>query len=332
LDGREDDFTTERARWTAAGPRVILAAMSRMDLQGAYYGGRGFTLYHAWGTHGARPLTPHFHDEYLVCAQLQGHEECHVAGKLHTFSAGDLVLINPQQVHTGNARGSDGLAYITVYVDRSLVAGLTEELGAPQRAPEFTVVRAAGRADIAAELRDLLELVRRSKQTRTTATHETTDSALAVVQDAARVHDLDIEGALVRLMTRAFGEFSNLREPLLRSTNRVSHRKIARALEYIRSLDPAVNPTSLTLDVLAEIADLSKFHFLRQFAQVVGMTPGAYLRTLRLCHASRQLRRSHASILEIALKVGFADHPSFSRAFARHMGMTPSQYQSLGPL
>ncbi len=308
--------------------------MSRVDLQGAYYGGRGFTLYHAWGTHGARPLTPHFHDEYLVCAQLQGHEECHVAGKLHTFSAGDLVLINPQQVHTGNARGSDGLAYITVYVDRSLVASLAEDLGAPQRSPEFTVVRATGRADIAAELRDLLELVRRSKLRRSADPHERTDSALAAVHDATQIQDLDIEGALVRLMTLAFGEFSNLREPLLRSTSRVSHRKIARALEYIRSLDPAINPTSLTLDALAEIADLSKFHFLRQFAQVVGMTPGAYLRTLRLCHAARQLRRGQASasILEIALKVGFADHPSFSRAFARHMGMTPSQYQSLGPL
>lgn len=305
--------------------------MSRVDLQGAYYGGRGFTLYHAWGSHGARPLTPHFHDEYLVCAQLQGHEECHVAGKLHTFSAGDLVLINPQQVHTGNARGSDGLAYITVYVDRALVASLADELGAPHRSPEFTVVRAAGRADAAAELHEMLELVRRERSA-TARPGDRASDGMAVIRDAVAIHGLDVDAALARLMTRAFGEFSNLREPLLRSTSRVSHRKIARSLEYIRSLDPAINPTSLTLDALAEIAGLSKFHFLRQFAQVVGMTPGAYLRTLRLCHAARLLRMSQASILEIALKVGFADHPSFSRAFARHMGMTPSQYQTLGPL
>ena len=45
-----------------------------------------------------------------------------------------------------------------------------------------------------------------------------------------------------------------------------------------------------------------------------------------------ELRTSRRSILEIALGAGFADHPSFSRAFARHMGMTPSQYQALGPL
>ena len=88
----------------------------------------------------------------------------------------------------------------------------------------------------------------------------------------------------------------------------------------------------MTLDELAEVAGLSKYHFLRQFSQAVGMTPGAYLRTLRLCQAARKLRSSELPILEIALSVGFADHPSFSRAFARHMGMTPSEYQKLGPL
>ncbi len=293
--------------------------MSRLDLHGAYFGGRGFTLYHAWGPHGARPLTPHFHDEYLICAQLAGHEECQVAGKLHTFSAGDLVFINPQQVHTGNARGSSDLAYITLYVDRGLVNGLAaelaEDLGAErglQRSPEFTQVRAPDRHELTAELRGLLALAHRPQA------------------DGGRA--LELEVALHRVVVRAFAEFSNLRTPLLRSTNRVSHRKIARVLEYIRALDPLQNPTAVTLDELASVAELSKFHFLRQFAQTVGITPGAYLRTLRLCHAARKLRQGRGSILEIALSVGFADHPSFSRAFARHMGMTPSQYQALGPL
>ncbi|MBA3545035.1 MAG: AraC family transcriptional regulator [Nannocystis sp.] len=297
--------------------------MSRIDLHAAYYGGRGFTLYHAWGPHGARPLTPHFHDEYLICAQLQGHEECQVAGKLHTFSAGDLVLINPQQVHTGNARGSSDLDYITLYVDRAVVNGLADGIDAPQRSPEFTLVRAAGRRELAAQLRQLLELVGRARS------QGTGPQGLALPDP---VQELDIEVALQGVVARAFAEFSNLREPLLRSTNRVAHRKIARVLEHIRAQGEAANPTALSLDELAAIADLSKFHFLRQFAQAVGMTPGAYLRTLRLCQAARRLRQTRASILEIALGVGFADHPSFSRAFARHMGMTPSQYQALGPL
>ena len=149
---------------------------------------------------------------------------------------------------------------------------------------------------------------------------------------AARTPGLDVETALREVVFHAFEDFSNLRQPMLRSTNRVAHRKIARSVEYIRELDPQAGAASVTLDQLAEVAGLSKYHFLRQFSSAVGMTPGAYLRTLRLCQAARKLRTSDMPILEVALSVGFADHPSFSRAFARHMGMTPSEYQKLGPL
>lgn len=285
--------------------------MARADLHTAFFGGRGFTLYHASGAHGSRPLTPHFHDEYLICAQLAGHEECHVAGRLFSFEPGDVVLMNPQQVHTGNARGSSDVDYITLYVDRRLALGLVEDVAGPRLAPEFTSVRVTGRVELVSAIQALHDLVR---------------------SDSAPGRMLDVEAALQNVVSHAFTEFSNLREPLRRSTNRIAHRKIARVVDYIRSLDPRIDPTTLSLDELASVAELSKYHFLRQFAQVVGMTPGAYLRTLRLCHAARELRSSRRSILEIALGAGFADHPSFSRAFARHMGMTPSQYQALGPL
>jgi AraC-like DNA-binding protein/mannose-6-phosphate isomerase-like protein (cupin superfamily) len=283
--------------------------MARADVQTAYHGGSGFMLFHARGAVASRPLTPHFHDEYLICAQLAGHEECQVGGKLFRFDPGDVVLLNPQQVHTGNARGSADLDYVTLYVDRTVVEGMVEDVAAPRCAPEFTVVRVGGRPELAQAIGAMVDLVQ---------------------ETGAPERTLEVEAALQQVVARAFAEFSNLREPLRRSSNRVGHRKIARVVEYIRGLDPGADPTRLSLDTLAEIAELSKYHFLRQFTQTVGMTPGAYLRTLRLCHAARELRTSsRRSILEVALAAGFADHPSFSRAFARHMGMTPSQYQAL---
>ena len=285
--------------------------MSRFDLKSAFFGGPGFTLYHAWGTNSEMPLTPHFHDEYLICAQIEGSETFEISGKLQEFSAGDLVLINPQQVHTGNAEGHEDLEYLSLYVDPVFVRELASRIGAPNLAPEFTVLGASSQWALIDDLKALLALVR----------DEETKASAA-----------ELTGALERVVTPVLEQFSNLRQPMLRSTNRVTHRKIAKAMEHIRGLDASVNPTSLSLDQLAEIAGLSKYHFLRQFSQTVGITPGAYLRTLRLCHAARKLRSSSQPILDIALSVGFADHPSFSRAFARHMGMTPSEYQKLGPL
>ncbi len=321
---------------------------SRLDLRAAFYGGPGFTLYHAWGPNSALPLSPHFHDEYLICAQIRGEEECQVSGKTQRFSAGDVVLINPQQVHTGNQTGNEELEYLSLYVDRLLVERLAAELGAPTSSPEFTVVKAGPQPELLARLVEFLALVREGRSNPlyppAKAPAEPDVELPELDHERDQVHhgeiaqvrgDLGVESALNEVVVHAFEEFSNLRQPMLRSSNRIGHRKIARSVEYIRSLDEQrgpVNVTQLSLDELAEVAGLSKYHFLRQFSQVVGMTPGAYLRTLRLCHAVRKLRTTDMPILEVALSVGFADHPSFSRAFARHMGMTPSEYQKLGPL
>ena len=325
----------------------------RLDLRAAFYGGPGFTLYHAWGPNSALPLSPHFHDEYLICAQIRGEEECQISGKTQHFSAGELVLINPQQVHTGNQTANEELEYLSLYVDRKLVERLASELGAPTTTPEFTVVKSGPHPELLTRLVDFLSLVREQRghqlfphpqvpadpeielPEHDLHHHHEHDHHHAVEDADADPLDLSLDSALGEVVLHAFEEFSNLRQPMLRSTNRVGHRKIARSIEYIRSLeeqDGPANVTAVTLDELAEVAGLSKYHFLRQFSQVVGMTPGAYLRTLRLCHAARKLRTTDMPILEVALSVGFADHPSFSRAFARHMGMTPSEYQKLGPL
>lgn len=289
------------------------------------------------------PLNPHFHDEYLICAQLVGEEECQVNGKTQRFSAGDVVLINPQQVHTGNQTGNEQLEYVSLYVDRELVERLAAELVAPTQSPEFTVVKAGPQPELVARLVELLGLVREQSRRRLYPQgHVPPDPEIELPTESESEsesepellpEDFTVESALSQVVMLAFEEFSNLRAPMLRSSNRVSHRKIARTVEYIRSLDQRDGtPTDPSLDELAEVAGLSKYHFLRQFSQVVGMTPGAYLRTLKLCHAARKLRTTNMPIVEIATSVGFADHPSFSRAFARHMGMTPSEYQKLGPL
>ena len=329
--------------------------MARLNLTASFYGGPGYSLYHAMGSQSRVPLAPHFHDEYLICAQLRGDEKCHVAGKLYEFRAGDVALINPLQVHTGNTQGED-VEYISLYVDRQLVQRMAQDLGAPDTSPEFTVVKSASQEALIEEMCRLLELVQHSESALLFPTPDVEeDSEIEIparhVAHAsrarepsaphagtsnegsfARIDGLAIESAVGRVVIHAFEEFSNLRTPMLRSTNRVPHRKIARALDYMRGLGPGVPSDAVALDRLSEIAELSKYHFLRQFAQIVGMTPGAYLRTLRLCQAARMLRTTTTPILDIALAVGFADHPSFSRAFARHMGLTPSEYRRLGPL
>ncbi|TPV94542.1 MAG: AraC family transcriptional regulator [Myxococcales bacterium FL481] len=320
---------------------TVWGVMARLNPNAAFYRGRGFTLFHARGENNAVPYSPHFHDEYLICAQLRGEEQCTVTGKSHRFEAGDVVLINPHQVHTGNAGANAELEYISLYLDPEFVRQMADELEASTASPEFVHVKTPDHDGLVRSLASLLDFARthattgrrRRRRTRRRATDPLIPEPLPTRDPSLRAADTLTADAIVHdIAQRAFNAFSNIRTPRVQSSNRIGHRNIAQAINYIRTLDANQDPTTITLDDLAEVAGLSKFYFLRQFNRVVGMTPGAYLRTLRLCHAAKLIRATDRPIVDIALGVGFCDHPSFSRAFVRHVGLTPRQYQQMPAL
>jgi AraC-like DNA-binding protein len=72
---------------------------------------------------------------------------------------------------------------------------------------------------------------------------------------------------------------------------------------------------------------MSRYHFLRTFRQIVGLTPHQYILRTRLHTAATELRRSGRPILEIALDAGFADLSTFNRRFRATMGAAPSRYR-----
>ena len=83
----------------------------------------------------------------------------------------------------------------------------------------------------------------------------------------------------------------------------------------------------LTLDDLAEEAQLNKQYFCRAFRQATGKAPIDYLNYYRIECAAEQLSLSYVSITEIALSCGFNDLSYFNRLFKRSKGVTPSNYR-----
>jgi AraC-like DNA-binding protein len=80
------------------------------------------------------------------------------------------------------------------------------------------------------------------------------------------------------------------------------------------------------LGQLAEIAQLSKCHFLRAFTATLGITPHRYQLLLRLARAKAMLRDG-TDLVDVALGLGFADQSHLNRSVRVLLGMTPTQYQ-----
>lgn len=83
----------------------------------------------------------------------------------------------------------------------------------------------------------------------------------------------------------------------------------------------------LPLERLASVAQLSSHHFHRLFAQATGETPAAYVQRLRLEKAAFRLLLHDDPIVNIALDCGYASHETFTRAFQRQFGVSPSEYR-----
>lgn len=101
--------------------------------------------------------------------------------------------------------------------------------------------------------------------------------------------------------------------------------RVLATIDYIgKNLDE-----ELSLDVLCEVAYLSKFHFHRLFTAYTGLSLQQYVRWLRLKRAAHQLIiEDKTPIVSVALEAGFESHQAFTRAFKQTCGLTPKQFRA----
>ncbi|KAB2963625.1 AraC family transcriptional regulator [Zoogloea sp.] len=85
---------------------------------------------------------------------------------------------------------------------------------------------------------------------------------------------------------------------------------------------------ALSVERLSQVANFSRFHFHRQFADYIGIGVARYILLLRLRQASHQLVfNRERRVIDIALEAGFENPESFSRAFRNTFGCSPSGFR-----
>ncbi len=135
----------------------------------------------------------------------------------------------------------------------------------------------------------------------------------------AKEKDTDVHEKAAVVFHRILGE---LEKRLARLSSKYS-RHVRRTMTF---LDQNIEE-HLTMDDIAEHADLSAEHLTRIFKQEVGVTPYAYLTTKRLKLAKVYLRSTPLSIKAIAYCLNYSDEFYFSNTFKKHFGMPPNQYR-----
>ncbi|HEY6187290.1 MAG TPA: AraC family transcriptional regulator [Pyrinomonadaceae bacterium] len=108
-----------------------------------------------------------------------------------------------------------------------------------------------------------------------------------------------------------------------RFTGGLSGRRLRRVLAFISDN----YESDLSLAELAGVAEMSVFHFAREFKRTTGTTPHQYLIKFRVERAKALLTESEIPLVEVSSRSGFSHQSHFTRLFRRLTGTTPQSYR-----
>lgn len=246
----------------------------------------------------------HHHDFYEVYLLLSGSVTYSVEGRCYPLECGDLLLVNPMELH--QLRVTSNRKPYERYV-LWLNPGFLHRLSTPNTnltgcfdssAPNHTNLLRLGKSQRLNMQSIMEELVR-----------ETYEPSFG--------HDMAALGLLMRFMV----ELNRL----------VMHSQIERVddgSDVIRQVLAYINhyyDKPLSLDQLAGEFFISKYHLSHEFNRVVGTSVYRYIILKRLVMA-KQMLLSGIPPTEVYLKCGFHDYSNFYRCFKNEYGITPKQF------
>ncbi|MEY9990915.1 AraC-like DNA-binding protein [Streptomyces sp. V4I8] len=235
---------------------------------------------------------PHAHDEFTIGVCVAGSEIIDYRGGRIRPTPGSIVVLAPEEMHTGGPAEPGGYAYRALYAGTSLLTDGTLGTDVPHfpdpllRDPELSAALRLTHTDLAA-CPDPLEAESRLPWLLT---------ALARRHSTARAASDTVPGA--------------------------AH--IAHAVRD-RLADELTAPPSLA--ALATDLGLSRYQLLRAFRTAMGVPPYAWLAQHRVSRA-RCLLETGLRPAEVAVLVGFADQAHLTRWFRRVLGVTPAAYRN----
>ena len=161
----------------------------------------------------------------------------------------------------------------------------------------------------------------------------------------ARIHDQMLEISDIYQSSPPFGDtriysrfldiLSSAAQAISEDISRSFETDVLNRYDYIekfRSICEYINDhfaENLTLDMMADMAGFSKYHFSRLFKQYTNSTFYRYLNERRIDHAKSLLAVPDVSVLDAALQSGFSSHTAFLRMFKQLTGCTPTQFRQM---
>ena len=237
----------------------------------------------------------HVHETFCIGVIEEGAQRFWRSGGEHVAPAGDIILVNADEVHTGCADVENGWAYRAIYPDPELLRQLTRDLKHENGIIPWFPQAVVHDPGLSAQLQLVFNML------------------------PVEGNSLLKEPLLLTAISWLIIRYS--RTPITPAALPCSRSMILQ----VRDLMMSYPEKNWSLKQLSDVVQLSPWHFLRQFKQTVGMTPHAWLVQARLRKA-REMLLQGVTITAVAARCGFSDQSHFTRHFKNSMGVTPGEF------
>jgi AraC-like DNA-binding protein len=246
----------------------------------------------------AHQFTRHVHDEMVIAVTEDGTGECRTRLGKDVSGPDTVWVFAPGEYHCGEVREERHWQYRGIYLDQAGLAALGRILS-DESATALWVP--PGLYDDAQLARLLLQA------------HRCIDERASVLERQTRWW---------AAMGVLFGRYG---QPRPRAEHRpASRRTLQRARDFIADH----LSRNVSIDELAQVTGLTRYHLMRSFAREYGLPPHAYANQLRLLAAKQLIAAGHGPA-HAATTVGFYDQSHLTRMFRRAYGLTPGAYARL---
>lgn len=246
-------------------------------------------------TYVTHTFSRHTHEGYAIGVIERGIEEFTYQRATHQAPCGSIVVIHPGEVHTGHAANPQGWTYRMLYPGVSLMQKAAGEFTKRSLEIPYFPNPVIHDRQLAAQLRQL---------------HFAFEQSASI---------LERESLFLWFFAQLIARYADVRPHFSTIGDEVG------IVEQIQDYLRANYMHSISLEQLAQIADLKPLRLLRLFRKHVGLPPHVYLVQTRVMNAKALLRLGIA-IAQVAVDTGFNDQSHLNRHFKRQVGVTPKQY------
>lgn len=230
----------------------------------------------------------HAHEEYSIGVTLKGKQQWRFKDELCESRPGGIMLFHPEQMHDGCSGDKTGLEYVMSYIPKAFFSEVTGKKEIVKFSSPVVYDK-----KLAATILNLARSIETGRG------------------------DLLINELIMNVITRTANADDEMRMPK-------SYTAVRRAIEMMH--ESYEEP--LSLDEICNEVQMSKYHFIRQFKMIKGVSPYQFFLNGKIAHA-KKLLDAKGELYDVMLKCGFYDLSHLNRQFKSVYGITAFAYLKL---